>query len=1386
MNPFAHTIETPKSGHADLDRVLNEISERLMAGERIGQDIDIEAYAAQIPDHADHLYGAIPGIQALVDLGHTPTQNGQPAPKHLGNLGDFQIIREIGRGGMGVVYEAEQISLRRKVALKVLPFAGMLDARQIARFENEARAAATVHHTNVVPIYSVGSDRKVHYYAMQFIEGMSLAEVIAVMREEPVVSAQRSAAEDGLSTDHGQLTTDQSKSEIQIQIQIQSLQPEVDTVAAALTTAHSQRPREYFRTVAEIGAQIAQGLDHAHERGVIHRDVKPANILIDGDGKPWITDFGLARIGADTGMTMSGDLLGTLRYMSPEQALAQRVVVDHRTDIYSLGVTLYELLTLAPPYTGNDRQELLKKIAFEEPRRPRQLNARIPEDLETIVCKAIEKNPADRFATAGDLVDELERFLANQPIRSRRPKIHQRAIKWSRRHQGLVATAVGVLVLLLVAVSIGAGLVWREQTRTQAALVQANEQRRAADEQKQLAMKNATRAEQSAAESKALVTFLVDDLLGALDPEHSLGESITMGEVVAEAERKVDADLQDQPLLEAAIRRAIGKLHSSMGNHQKGEEHLQKAEAIQQRLLGNAPETLETMSALAEVLEKQGRLEEARALTERTLELKRRVLGPQAPDTLREQRRLAYCLGQLGDFDLRQKVLEETLDSMRRVLGPTHLETLKTQFNLSQALMVKEWGRGGELATQTLETLRTTFGEDHPQTLYVETQILTSDDAIAKEKLKSVLAKYEHIYGPFHPLTLQLHLDFIERLAHDGTREYDEALAYCADILDRLRRELGDDHPRSLDLIFRRASLLMRKGELKESLALSEFALELSRRTRGLDHPQTLIALEQLGLVLEASEQHQRTLEVYTESVDVAKRVCGPRKFETARLMMRVGYSENNLEHYESAREVYSEALSILQEAVGEDHWSTILAHHQLGWIAMKQGEFDTARKELEVAVDRASRVWPNTVNDTVVTCNWTLANVLKELGIRPEAHERYEYAGVGRYMQGDFSGALSAFTHAVEQAEESSDRATSLVGQAMTHWCLANFDDARRVYAEAVSNGWDVNDRLEVHHASAEELMGWPKDISSAIEAVTDEISDTPDNAPLWVSRARLHAMRESWDEAAADWVKAIELSKDDSSWASRRKLATRELANDPELFRRVAESRPNDYSLWIGRGMRHAIHQQWSEAARDYARGFEMCSHDDRTILDYACVLLLSGDTSGYQKLCDDIEARADTADDVKFVCDVARSCAVGPAEGIRPEKLMAWAQRRLDIDRKPQTLHAMGLAKYRAGQFEEAIEFLMESNDGGWTDLEKSQNWLVIAMGQFRLGREKEAVDSLNQGKRLIIGDGPQHSQTTMRTDTAHEWVSILLLLREATALIEGKPLTIDELVEDSAIN
>ncbi len=432
---------------AELARVLDECLEALEAC----RPLDAEALAAAHPAIAERLRACLASLQ-LVERATGELAGAVPEelrPDEPVCLGDFRLLRPVGRGGMGVVYEAEQVSLRRRVAVKVLPFAAALDPRQLQRFKNESLAAAQLHHTHIVPVYYVGCERGVHFYAMQFVEGQSLAAVIAEQRALEASASDRDRLADHPSTAP---TVDAAEGR-----PIPAAAEETASLGRALTTRRSPWDREWFRTVAKLGIQAAEALDHAHQQGVVHRDVKPANLLVDGRGHLWVTDFGLAQVQGNQHLTLTGDLVGTLRYMSPEQALAQRRIVDHLTDVYALGATLYELLTLEPVFGGTNRQILLYQLASEEPRPPRRRNRAVPRELEIIVLKALEKNPAERYVTAQELADDLRRFLQDEPIHARRPTLVKRLARWCRRHLAL-AVAAGLAASLLVAtaaVSIG-------------------------------------------------------------------------------------------------------------------------------------------------------------------------------------------------------------------------------------------------------------------------------------------------------------------------------------------------------------------------------------------------------------------------------------------------------------------------------------------------------------------------------------------------------------------------------------------------------------------------------------------------------------------------------------------------------------------------------------------------------------------------------------------------------------------------------------------------------------------------------------------------------------------------------------------------------------------
>jgi serine/threonine protein kinase len=366
---------------------------------------------------------------------------------------------------MGVVYEAEQISLRRRVALKVLPFAAALDRRQLQRFKNEALAAAHLHHENIVPVYMVGEERGVHYYAMQFIEGRSLAHLIAEMKEQaPEKLCQSWQARNA--------SDEPERPSLALRASGEAVS---ESPAAVLSTERSSGSRRYFDWVAKLGRQAALALEHAHSVGIVHRDIKPANLLLDAEGRLWVTDFGLAQVAGGAALTVTGELLGTLRYASPEQVLARQGVVDHRSDIYSLGATLYELLTIRPLFEGRDRNELLRQIANEEPRSPRSIHPSVPRELETVVLKGLGKETSDRYLTAREFAEDLQRFLDNRPVLARRPTTVEHLWKLARRHPSVVTAALVILLILLAGSVLSTVFIQIEQERTRA------EQRRAED-----------------------------------------------------------------------------------------------------------------------------------------------------------------------------------------------------------------------------------------------------------------------------------------------------------------------------------------------------------------------------------------------------------------------------------------------------------------------------------------------------------------------------------------------------------------------------------------------------------------------------------------------------------------------------------------------------------------------------------------------------------------------------------------------------------------------------------------------------------------------------------------------------------------------------------------
>ncbi|MBN1344732.1 MAG: serine/threonine protein kinase [Phycisphaerae bacterium] len=526
----------PGSQRDPVEILADEFIERHRQGERP----TIDEYAERYPDLADDIRELFPTIAAMEGLKALKEESAGSAARlgalHIEQLGDFRIIREIGRGGMGIVYEAEQESLRRRVAVKVLPRHWLLDAKQLERFRREARTAAKLHHTNIVPVFGVGQQEDYHYYVMQFIRGVGLDEVLAQLgrmagldaadhpsveshasrhaagRADEVLSAAqalidgsfRKPKKSGSSTDvrNASASADAVSGSIGPDPQGSSSRssPTVDLASAdevILEDWARQAPSDaepdlapsvipdvgsrYWQSVASIGLQVADALAYAHAQGTLHRDIKPGNLILDAHGVVWVADFGLAKAAEHDVVSQPGDIVGTLRYMAPEQLSGKS---DARSDIYSLGLTLYELVAFRPAFDDTNRSRLIQKITQSDPTPPRRLNPEIPRDLETIVLKAIARDPADRYATASDLAGDLQCFLEDRPVTARRIGPIERLWRWSRRNRavaGLAGTALVLLIMIAVVASVGYVRTRSANVRARDALARESLQREKAE-----------------------------------------------------------------------------------------------------------------------------------------------------------------------------------------------------------------------------------------------------------------------------------------------------------------------------------------------------------------------------------------------------------------------------------------------------------------------------------------------------------------------------------------------------------------------------------------------------------------------------------------------------------------------------------------------------------------------------------------------------------------------------------------------------------------------------------------------------------------------------------------------------------------------------------------
>ena len=744
------------------------------------------------------------------------------------SIGDYRVLELLGEGGMGTVYQAEQKSPQRIVALKVIK-PGAASYELLRRFEQEAAALGRLQHPGIAQIYEAGTADSGFgpqpYFAMEFIHGRQL---LGYAEEKRLDTRQRLA----------------------------------------------------------LMAEVCEAVHHAHQRGIIHRDLKPGNILVDQHGQPKILDFGVARVtdsdAQATRQTDMGQLIGTLAYMSPEQVLADPLALDIRSDVYALGVILYELLASKLPYAidGKAIHEVVQAIREEEPTPLSSIHRSYRGDINTIVAKALEKDKARRYASAADLAADIRRHLTDEPIVARPASTAYQLHKFARRHKGLVAATAAVFLALV------AGVV-----ASTLEAVRAHRAERAAEEQR-------NRANQEAAVARAVSDFLQNDILAQASAANQAGPAakpdpdIKVRTALDRAAARIQGRFDEQPELEAAIQDTIGRTYFQLGLFPQARTQLERALGLYERTLGpENPKTLTTMSRLGRTAWLQGEYAEAETLLGRALGVQQRVLSPDHPDTLYSMNNLGNVYRAQGKDPQAETLYSQTLEARRRVLGPEHPDTLTSINNLANVYWTQgKYAPAEALYHQAMDIQRRVQGAEHPDTLLSMTNLA---DAYARQ------GKYAQAEALFTP-TLEIS-----------------------------RRVLGRDHPRTLDLLSNMAAMYMGQGQYALAEAHEAEALAGRRLTLGSEHPETMTWAADLALYLLAQGK-------FRESERLSREVLAfnlkdqPDDWQRFRAESLLGASLAGLKKYAEAEPLLLAGHRGMVERQGRMGWMGVANRHYM------------------------------------------------------------------------------------------------------------------------------------------------------------------------------------------------------------------------------------------------------------------------------------------------------------------------------------------------------------------------------------------------------------------------------------------------------------------------
>jgi eukaryotic-like serine/threonine-protein kinase len=885
-----------------------------------GDDGELRREIESLLAHAEEEDGFLeaPAIQLAAMAMAAGSVRTSSVPAIPAKIGHYRVLRLLGEGGMGAVYEAEQEQPRRMVALKVIK-PGFATSENLRRFQHESQALGRLQHPGIAQIYEANTaDAGLGpqpYFAMELIRGHALCEY---------------AVEQNLDA-RGRL---------------------------------------------ELMGKVCDAVAHAHQRGVIHRDLKPSNILVDETGQPKILDFGVARVTESdvqhTRQTDVGEIVGTLAYMSPEQVVGDPQALDIRSDVYALGVILYELLVGKLPYNIHRRplHEALEVIREEEPVPVSSIQPSYRGDINTIVAKALEKDKSRRYASAADLAGDIRCYLGDEPITARPASTSYRLQKFAQRHKALVAGTAAVFLVLAAGVVASTWQAMRARTAEQAAASEA-------------------------AAARAINDFLRNDLLAQASaatqsgPQSTPDPDLKVRTALDRAAAHLTGKFDRQPEVEAAVRETIGQTYLGLGLYPQARSQLERALEVGRRLLGvETPKTLKIVSALGRTAYLQGRYPDAETLYGQAVASQQRVLGLTNADTLSSMSGLATAYTAEGKYAQGEALYRKTLEIQRRVLGPEHPDTLSSMSGLAIAYGDEgKYAQETELDRQTFETRRRVLGPEHPDTLMSMNNLAgdyvsQGDYAQATALFNQAIPIQRRVLGPEHHDTLMSIFNLATAYADEG--EYAQAETLYRENLDIKRRVLGPEHSETLLCMGNLAACYIAHGKYAEGAELSRQTLQIQRRVLGPEHRDALLSMETLAVAYGGQGKYMQAEELFSRTVDVSRRVLGPDDAYTLSFLADFAFMYQREEKYGLAETYARQALAGRRRALGSGHPDTIAASADLALAYLSQGRFKECESLAREALDFDRRVQPD---------NWQRFRAESLLGASLAGEKKYAEA---------------------------------------------------------------------------------------------------------------------------------------------------------------------------------------------------------------------------------------------------------------------------------------------------------------------------------------------------------------------------------------------------------